>query len=341
MVHPVLVYHPQQHHTLHLAHDRGGELLLLLFVEVGSGGGKGVDDLLRRQLGDALRLEAHGVPGEVQALHLTQQLPHSGLVHVALAAEGAADLMADGGGHHVHDDALDVHALQHLLALIIDDLTLLVHHVVVLQHRLTGLEVPGLHRGLSLLNGTGQHLVLNGGILVEVHPLHDGVDALTTEQTHEVILQRDIEPGLAGVALTTGTATQLVVDPAGVVALGTHDEQAAGLTHLLRLSGDLLLVLLQLLGKQAAGIQNLLVVRLGVAGGLSNELVRQPRLPQVAGGHVLGIAAQHDIRTTAGHVGGHGDGAQLTGLRHDLRLTLMVLGVQYVVLDARLGEHPA
>ena len=155
------------------------------------------------------------------------------------------------------------------------------------------------------------------------------------------ILQRDIEPGLAGVTLTAGTATQLVVDPAGVVALGTHDEQAAGLTHLLRLSGDLLLVLLQLLGKQAAGIQNLLVVRLGVAGGLSNEFVRQPCLPQVTGGHVLGVAAQHDIRTTAGHVGGHGDGAQLTGLRHDLRLTLVVLGVQYVVLDARLGEHPA
>ncbi len=47
-------------------------------------------------------------------------------------------------------------------------------------------------------------------------------------------------------------------------------------------------------------------------------------------GHELGVAAQHDIGTTACHVGGDGDGALFTGLRHDLGFALVVLGVQHV-----------
>ena len=249
--------------------------------------------------------------------------------------------MADGALHHAHDDALDIHAVQHLLALAVDDLALLVHHVVVFQHGFTRLEVAALHRGLGLLDGAGQHLVFDGGVLVDVHALHQVGDAVAAEQTHEVVLQRDVEPRFAGVALTAGTAAQLVVDTAGVVPLGADDEQAAGLPHLVGFSGDLRLVLRQLVGKQLPGVQYLLVVRLGVAGGLGDQLVGKPGLAEVVLGHVLGVAAQHDIRTTAGHVGGHGHGAELTGLRHDLRFLLVVLGVQQIVLDALAGEHLA
>ena len=48
----------------------------------------------------------------------------------------------------------------------------------------------------------------------------------------------------------------------------------------------------------------------------------------------LGVAAEHDIGTTACHVGGDGDGAVLAGLRNDIRLALMMLRVQHGVLDA-------
>ena len=47
-------------------------------------------------------------------------------------------------------------------------------------------------------------------------------------------------------------------------------------------------------------------------------------------GHELGVAAQHDIGTTACHVGGDGDGTLFTGLRYDLGFALVVLGVQHV-----------
>ena len=111
------------------------------------------------------------------------------------------------------------------------------------------------------------------------------------------------------------------------MALGADDEEAPGLADLLRLPGDLLLVLGQGLGKETAGVQNLLIVRLGVAGGLGDELVGKAGLAQVVLGQVLRVAPQHDIGAAAGHVGGHGDGPQLPRLGHDLRLPLVVLGV--------------
>ena len=160
-----------------------------------------------------------------------------------LAGKMLRHQMGDGGVHHVHDDVLHVQTVQHLLALAVDDLALLVHDVVVLQHGLTRLEVAGLHGGLRLLDGAGEDLLLDGGVLVDVQPLHHVGDAVAAEQAHEVVLQRDIEPRFAWVALTAGTAAELVVDTAGVVALGADDEQAAGLTHAVGFAGDLGLVL--------------------------------------------------------------------------------------------------
>ena len=138
------------------------------------------------------------------------------------------------------DGGLDVQAVQHLLTLVVDDLPLLVHDVVVFQDGLTGLEVPGLHGGLGVFDGLGEHLVLDGGVLVQIEALHHGLNPLAAEQAHQVVLQGDIEPGLAGVALTAGTAAELVVDPAGLVALRADDEQAAGRPDLFRLGGGLL-----------------------------------------------------------------------------------------------------
>ena len=39
--------------------------------------------------------------------------------------------------------------------------------------------------------------------------------------------------------------------------------------------------------------------------------------------------AQLDVRSTARHVGGDGDGSALAGLRHDFRFALVVFGVQH------------
>ena len=52
--------------------------------------------------------------------------------------------------------------------------------------------------------------------------------------------------------------------------------------------------------------------------------------------HVLGVAAQQDVRTAPRHVGGDGHCATAPALRHNLRLALHILrlGVQQLVRDA-------
>ncbi len=50
--------------------------------------------------------------------------------------------------------------------------------------------------------------------------------------------------------------------------------------------------------------------------------------------HLLGIAAEQNVRAAAGHVGGHGDRAFAPGLRNDARFALMLLGVQHLMRDA-------
>ena len=45
----------------------------------------------------------------------------------------------------------------------------------------------------------------------------------------------------------------------------------------------------------------------------------------------LDIAAQHDVGTATGHVGGNGDHAGASGLCHDVCLTRVLLGVEHLV----------
>ncbi len=52
----------------------------------------------------------------------------------------------------------------------------------------------------------------------------------------------------------------------------------------------------------------------------------------------LGVAAQDDVGAAAGHVRGDRHRALAAGLGDDLRLALVVLGVQHLVLDAALAR---
>src|SRR6202034_598760 len=70
-----------------------------------------------------------------------------------------------------------------------------------------------------------------------------GVDAISREQAHEIVLGGQEEARLAGVALASGAAAQLVVDAPGLVALGTADEQASSGHHGLAVGGHLALEL--------------------------------------------------------------------------------------------------
>ena len=51
------------------------------------------------------------------------------------------------------------------------------------------------------------------------------------------------------------------------------------------------------------------------------------------------IAAQHDVGTSTGHIGGDGDGTRTTGLRDDVRFAFVLFGVQNIVRNLRLCEQ--
>ena len=80
-----------------------------------------------------------------------------------------------------------------------------------------------------LIHGMDDRLVLLQPELRQ-HAVH----ALGAEDAHQVVLQRQVELGAAGIALAAGAAAQLVVDAPRFVALGAeHVEAAAGQRPLL------------------------------------------------------------------------------------------------------------
>ena len=114
----------------------------------------------------------------------------------------------------------------------VDDLSLAVHHLVVLEDVLPDLEVLCLDLALGALDRLGNDPGLDGDIVGDTEPLHDPLDPLSLESAHQVVAQRQVEARLAGITLTTGAAAQLVVDPAALVPLGADDVEAAQIDDL-------------------------------------------------------------------------------------------------------------
>ena len=73
----------------------------------------------------------------------------------------------------------------------------------------------GLDLALGAFDALGDHLGLNGHVVVNLGALHepaDAIHAIPAEQAHEVILEREVELRGARVSLAAGTTAQLVVD---------------------------------------------------------------------------------------------------------------------------------
>ena len=186
-----------------------------------------------------------GLVGDVVDLPelLEQRLELPLLLVLALEVLAAEPL--DRVGDLRARDLRHVLALEDPVAVLVDDLALLVHHVVVLEDALADQEVLLLDLLLGVLDLLREHLVLDRQLVAVVVRLReelvveDAVDPVAGEQAHEVVLGREVEARLARVALAAGAAAQLVVDPARLVALGAADEEPAGLHDLLAVLLDL------------------------------------------------------------------------------------------------------
>ena len=110
------------------------------------------------------------------------------------------------------------------------------------------------------------------------------------------------------------------------MTLGAEDVQAAELLHLVVLGLDRGLRLRE----------GLVPARLVLLGRLLR--VEAPLLER-GDGHELGVATEHDVGASTGHVGRHGDATLAPGLRDDGGLTLVVLRIEHLVRDALLAQQ--
>lgn len=265
-------------------------------------------------------VDAHGV----QLLQRGPQLLEVPILGVALGGR-----TVHVGRHHVDEHLVslvgEVLALQDPAALVVDDHALLVHHFVVLQDVLADLEVLLLDLRLRALDRAADHLGLDRHIVGQVQPGQQRLQRRTVEPPHELVTEREIEPGLARIALAARAAAQLVVDAPGLMAFGAEHVETADLDHFFGFAGCFRLHL----------GQELVPRRFVILWGLDRV---QTLVAQLLVDQEVDVAAEHDVGAAAGHVGGHRDRSQAPGLGDDAGLLLVVLGVEHVVRNAALGE---
>src|SRR6266511_36300 len=223
---PPLVDDLEDHETLELAHQLGAELLLLRLVLVPRILLELLGERLARDVPEVLFELGDGDLRLVQGGHLLDESLEVPFLGVLLLGE-----LRDGALDHLVDPLADLlgHVLagQHQPALLVDLLALDVHHVVVLEDVLPGDEVLLLDLLLGALDLVGEDLRLHRLVRRDLEALHDPLDPVAGEEADQVVLAGEVEAGLARVALAARAAAQLVVDPAGLVALrGEHVEPA-------------------------------------------------------------------------------------------------------------------
>ena len=179
---------------------------------------------------------------------------------------------------------------------------------------------------LSALNKLGNNLCLDWHIvrkLIALHHCRNAIHAVSAEATHQIIFKREVELGLTWVSLTTRTTTELVIDTAALVTLGTNNAQTTCSGYGLTLSSANLFGLF-------ASCFFLLLSSLGWL----NSLVAKDIFS-----HNVWVAAQKNIGTTTCHVGCDSNSTLTTSLSNNLCLTLMELSVQNVVLNTAFRKN--
>jgi hypothetical protein len=157
-------------------------------------------------------------------------------------------LFRDVGGDHFFDDLVahlahrsrrEAVLFHQFLALLEDHLALIVHHVIVFQQVLADVEVARLDLLLGLFQRLVDPRMDDRLAFLQAELLQHAIHPVGAEDAHQIVLKRQEEFRAARVALTAGTAAQLVVDAAAFVALGGQHVKSAGIQRLLSSAFDI------------------------------------------------------------------------------------------------------
>ena len=132
--------------------------------------------------------------------------------------------------HHIVDGISHALSVQNTTSFLINDLSLLIHNLIVFQQILTDSKVIALDLLLCFLNRTGEHLMLDLFSVLYTQCVEYTHQTFRTKQTHQIILQRNIETGFSRISLSSGTSAQLVVNTSGFMTLCTDDLKTSGLS---------------------------------------------------------------------------------------------------------------
>ena len=201
------------------------------------------------------------------------------------------------------------------LALTIDDFALTIHDIVIINQVFTNFKVVRFNLLLCPFNRLGNHTMLNRLVFGHLELFHNERNAMRAKDAQQIIFKAHVKTALTRITLATGTTTQLVINTTRFVPFGTKDVQAARVKDLLLLGRTESFILFHCLVKRL----------LRVCGSLS-----------LTPGHHLRIAAQDNIGTTPGHVGCNRKRPLAARLSDNFSFPLMLLGVQYIMLNATL-----
>src|SRR5690606_31303632 len=118
-----------------------------------------------------------------------------------------------------------------MLAFAINNISLLVHHIIILKQALTNAEIVFLNLLLCALNAVADHAVLDHITFLVSQFIHQSGNSLATEHAHQIVFERNIELRSARIALATGTTTKLSVNTSAFMSFRTDDRKSSSFLH--------------------------------------------------------------------------------------------------------------
>ena len=210
VIHPAVVNNPEHDHLFHFSHAVSPDFGFLLIIESMEFSNSISLKLLCRQIMYSILIIMKALKPVCETLQvLVHHIKIPFLCKLAVHSHRNHDIF-NQVVHHIQNVLLHIVTEKNFAALVVDNLSLLVHYVVVLENVFTDFEVTALNLLLSVFDGLGKHPCSNRFIL-HAELIHDILDSVSTEEPHQIVFQGNEELGLTRVSLTSGTASQLII----------------------------------------------------------------------------------------------------------------------------------
>ena len=153
----------------------------------------------------------------MESLEVEDSVPGGSLVHVEVDvfAAGVDGPLDDSG---IHED---------FVALGIDEVSLLVENIVILEKMLSYIEVALFDALLGAFNDTADHGMLKWLAAVHSKASHHGLQTVLCKEAEQGVVEAYIEAGCSRVSLSSGTSSELVVYTSGFVTFGSKDVETS------------------------------------------------------------------------------------------------------------------